>query len=401
MSFQHLSLEKIRASEEQPRKTFYQDSLEELAASIKERGVLEPIVVRPMPNREGMYEIVMGERRYRASKLAGRETIPAIIRDLNDEEAAADALLENFQREDLNPIEKARAIQGLLQFMSYEKAARTLGVSDTTLRRLLDLLELPAAVQAELVSRQGGVQIVFTEGHARALLAMNSDPQTQTRLVAKIKAERMSVQGLDTLIKAIQTYPTRKEVFLKVTSSVADQMLRSLKNKEERAKPYRAQTAKDHLKSIDKRVADVADQLDGRIVEYLSAEEMNQLLATMTLLTKQIESFSGQVRQALERKDYGFREVYIHCPLCGRIELVGAVRCSVCWTVLRRCADCGNFDAANARCGALGKGISAEEAESPRETSASYRCAEYKPKFTPKGLPLPVEAPRSGMMRKF
>ena len=401
MSFQFLPLEKIRAAEDQPRKTFFQESLEELAASIKERGVLEPIVVRPHKKYPGFYEIIMGERRYRASKLAGMPTIPAVIREMNDEDAAADALLENFQREDLNAIEKARAIQGLLKFMSYEKTARTLGVSDTTIRRLLDLLELPEAIQAELVTRPGTLP-VFGEGHARALLTLNSDPKTQMRLVEKIKAERMGVGALDQIIRAIQQYPTKKEIFLRVTGSVADQMIRSFRSSEEKAKPYKSQTAKDHLKGIDRKINDLTDTLDGRVVDFISVEEMNHLLASLTQMTKHIESFTGKVRQALEKKDYGFREVYIHCPLCGRIELIGAVRCSICWTVLRRCTDCGSYDVANGRCSVFSKEVNTEEAEAPRETSLSYRCVEYRPKFAPKGLPVVGETRGGGAgLRKF
>jgi ParB family chromosome partitioning protein len=401
MSFEFLPLDKIRAAEDQPRKTFFQESLEELAASIKERGVLEPIVVRPHKKYPGFYEIVMGERRYRASRLAQMETIPAVIREMNDEDAAADALLENFQREDLNAIEKARAIQSLLKFMSYEKAARTLGVSDTTLRRSLDLLELPEVIQAELITRPGAIA-VFGEGHARALLTINKYPQTQIRLVEKIKAEKMGVGALDQIIRAIQQYPTKKEIFLRVTGSVADQMIRSFKAGEEKAKPYKSQTAKDHLKGIDRKLNELTDTLDSRIVEFISVEEMNHLLASLTQMTQSIESFTGKVRQSLEKKDYGFREVYIHCPLCGRIELVGAVRCSICWTVLRRCVDCGNYDAANGRCSIFTKEVTVEEAETPRETSLSYRCVEYRPKFAPKGLPVAGEARGGGAgLRKF
>ena len=402
MSFQFLPLDKIRAADDQPRKTFFQDSLEELAASIKERGVLEPIIVRPHKTYAGCFEIVMGERRYRASRLAGKETIPAVIRNLSDEDAAADALLENFQREDLNPIEKARAVQTLLRFMSYEKAARTLGVSDTTLRRMMDLLELPDAVQAELIGRPGATSL-FTEGHARSLLALNDDRPTQIRLVAKVKSERMGVGALDHIIRAIQQYPTKKEIFLHVTGAVADQMIRSFKVKDEKAKPYKAQTAKDHLKNIDRRLTELGEHLDERIMEYLTIEEMNHLLSSMNQMNKHMEDFTVKLRQTVERKDFGFREVYLHCPLCGRIELVGAVRCSICWTVLRRCVDCGNYDTAGQRCGALAKMVVMEEAEAPGEQSLSFRCQEYRPKFTPRGLPVTSDLPRGGGagLRKF
>jgi ParB/RepB/Spo0J family partition protein len=389
MSLEHLPLEKIRAAVDQPRKTFYQESLEELAASIKERGVLEPIVVRPLRGQnEGFYEIVMGERRFRASKLAGMATIPAVVKNLGDEEAMADALLENFQREDLNPIEKARAVEGLLRFMSYERVCKTLGVSETTVRRMMELLELPPQVQQELVQRPDAPQSNFTEGHARALSVLNDDPAAQVRLIAKLKAERLSVSALEQVISAIQKFPSKKEVFLRVASGVSDQMIRSFSAREERAKPYKAQTAKEHLKSIDKQAWTMTDLLDERIVEYLTPEEMNHLLAITMQATRQMEVFNHRVRTALENRTFGFKEVYIHCPLCGRIELVGAVRCSTCWTILRRCCDCGNYNRAAERCDIIGRQIGEDEAESPKETSASFRCPDYRPKFTPKIMKL-------------
>jgi ParB family chromosome partitioning protein len=393
---QELPLNRIRAAEDQPRKTFYQESLEELAASIKERGVLEPIVVRPLKGADnkptGSYEIVMGERRFRASKLAGKETIPAVVRHYaTDEDAAADALLENFQREDLNPVEKGRAIQGLLQMMSVEKVCRALGISETTMRRALDLLELPPAIQRELVTRPGAGQNPFVEGHARALIALNDDPETQAALVNKVKNEKISVATLEQLVDAIKKYPAKKAVFLHVASSVGDQMVKSLGAREERKKPYKAQTAKEHLKRIDTQMGVLNELVDDRIVEFLSLEEMNQLLATITLGSRLLENFACKVREAIENKDYGFREVYTHCPLCGRIELVGSVRCSVCWTILRRCMDCGNYDATWERCAALGgPPIPEADAESPSEKSRSCRCPEYQPKFRPQGIKLNV-----------
>jgi ParB family chromosome partitioning protein len=399
MALEQLPLSKIRAAEDQPRKTFYSESLEELASSIKERGVLEPIVVRPLKGAKGtgpQYQIVMGERRFRASKIAGLENIPAIIREYSDEEAAADALLENFQREDLNPVEKARAVQSLLKMLALEKVCKTLGVSETTVRRLLELLELPPHVQAELVSRPmgGGGQIAtsdtgtFAEGHARALIALNDDPSTQIRLVQKVKQEKLSVAALEQIISAIGKYPTKKEVFLHVPANVSDQMIRSLSAIDERKKPYKSQTAREHVKAIDKHSVTMTNLLDERVIEYLTAEEMNQLLASVAQASRVIDQFTAKVREALENKDFGFSETYIHCPLCGRIELVGSVRCSTCWTILRRCYDCGNYDRGGERCGKFGVTISLAEAEGPKEHSKSYKCRDYRPKFTPQGLKL-------------
>jgi ParB family chromosome partitioning protein len=394
MALEQLPLEQILTTENQPRKTFYQESLEELATSIRERGVLEPIVVRPVsgPGRDGKYEIVMGERRFRASKIAGLATIPAVVRQMSDEDAAADALLENFQREDLNAIEKARAIQGLLQFLSWEKVGKTLGVSETTLRRSLELLELPSHVQAELIAKPGAGEGAFNEGHARALIALNDDPASQARLVGKVKQEKMNIPDLEKVIGAIKQFPAKKEAFLRVPIAVTEQMLKSLGVREQRAKPYKAQTADQHLKGIEKNAAALAELLDDRIGEFLSAQQMNQLLSTTAELAREMEDFNKKLREALQNKDYGFREIYIHCPLCGRVELIGSVRCSVCWTILRRCYDCGNYDRPFEKCGKTGAAVYVAEAENPKDYSKSYKCPDYRPKFEAQAIKLKMAA---------
>lgn len=391
---QLIALDLILTTTNQPRKTFYQESLEELSISIKERGVLQPIVVRPVsgPGRDGKYEIVMGERRYRAAKMAGLTHIPAVIRDLSDEDAAADALLENFQREDMNAIEKARAIQGLLQFMSWEKASKTLGVSETTVRRSLELLELPPNIQAELITKPGSGEGAFNEGHARALIVMNDDPPSQARLATKVKQERLNIPDLEKIIGAIRQFPEKKEAFLRVSVSVTEQMLKSLGVREQRNKPYKAQTADQHLKGIEKASNTLGELLDDRIGEFLSAQQMNQLLSATAELARELESFNKKLREALQNKDFGFREVYIHCPLCGRVELIGSLRCSVCWSILRRCYDCGNYDRSFEKCGVTGVTIYVNEAESPKDHSKSYKCPDYKPKFENQGVKLKMAA---------
>ncbi len=386
---QVLPLDKIRTNENQPRRTFYQDSLDELAASIKERGVLQPIVVRPLAGRhEGLFEIVMGERRFRASKLAGMETIPVLIKNLTDEEAAADSLLENLQREDMNPIERSRAMQALLQFMSYDRVAKTLGVSETTIRRGLELLELPLAIQQELIARPGAGEGAFVEGHARVLLAMNDDAQSQMRLAQKVKQEKLNVADLTKIVDAVRQFPQRKEAFLRVPVAVTEQILKSLGAREDRKRPYKAVTADSHLKSLEKSAGVFGEMLDDRIGEFLSAEQMNQLLATTAELCRELESFNMKLRESLANKDFGFREVYIHCPLCGRVELIGSLRCSVCWTILRRCYDCGNYDRAYEKCGIIGTKIFIAEAENPKDYSKSYKCPMYKPKFEAQAVKL-------------
>ena len=379
----HVPLELIVTNAGQPRQTFYEESLQELANSIKERGILEPIVVRPVTDLDGntRYEIVMGERRYRASKLAGLTDIPAVVREMSDEDAQADALLENFQREDLNPIEKAKAIQGLLTFMSWEKCTKTLGVSETTLRRSLELLDLPVFIQSELVARPGSSSGGISEGHARALSVLNHDPASQRRMVEKIKKERLNVNDTDKILQAILRYPDKKEAFLRVPLNITEQLLKALGVRAEKAKPYQPKTAEQHMGAIEKIGGQLNDLLDDRVIEYLTVEQMNQVLSTCAELYRGLDEFNKKLRNTLKTREVGFQETYIHCPLCGKVELVGCVRCSVCWSILRRCYDCGNYDRGQEKCGVNGASIFVAEAESPREHSKSYKCPSYRPKY--------------------
>jgi ParB/RepB/Spo0J family partition protein len=390
----NIPLSQIRAAEDQPRKTFYMESLQELAASIKERGVLEPIVVRPIePMGTIRYEIIMGERRFRASKLAGKMDIPAIVREMSDEDAAADALLENFQREDLNPIERSRAIHSLLTMMSAEKVCAALGISDTTMRRALELLNLPEDIQEALVTKPGDDSSgFFGESHARLLTGFGGDPQVQRALVKKIREERMSVAQLEQIVAAMKEFPEKQLIFLKVSSTTTDQMVRSFGAKAARKKPYKPQVAKDQFKNLHKQGNVLTDAFDPRITEFLNAEEMSQLLATMAQLESALGEFTMHLRESLENKDFGFRETYIHCPLCGRIELVGATKCSVCWTILKRCVDCGHYDKAGQSCRERGCSVSEDEADSPTQNSTSFKCPDFAPRYVPQGVPLPLAA---------
>ncbi|MEI6914763.1 MAG: ParB/RepB/Spo0J family partition protein [Armatimonadota bacterium] len=375
---ENLSLDAIVAATGQPRKTFYEDSLEELAASIKERGVLEPIVVRPLPN--GLYEIIMGERRYRASKLAGMPTIPAIIRNVSEEDAKADALLENFQREDLNAVERAKAIEDLLRIMPMDKVARTLGVKEATVRRHMEILELPTGVLEELVGRPGDHQ--FTEGHARALRALPEDPVTQVRLARKIKAEGLSIEELGRLIHAILNIPDKKEAFLRVPLNVAEEMIRQTARERgmKRTKPFRPQTAQTHATKVGTSLTQMQDLLDPRIIEFVSGEERSTMLASCASVSEALRTFTQKLRDSMNDVT-NFQEIYINCALCGRIELVNTPRCSVCWSPMKRCADCGNYDRTYQQCSIDSGLVASNDADSPNEISRSYKCESYDPKF--------------------
>lgn len=376
---QNLSIDLIIPCEEQPRKTFHQESLEELAQSIAERGVLEPIVVRPMP--DGRFQIIMGERRYRASKLAGLSEIPAIIRDQSDEEARADALLENFQREDLNPVERARAIEDLLQFTPMDKVARILGVTEATVRRHLEILELPTAVLEEMYGRPG--ESAFAEGHARVLRALSEDPVTQVRLARKIREEGLSIDDTQRLVQAIINIPDKKEALLRVPLNVAQEIIRQTARERgmKRTRPFRPQTAQTQSATLTKALNALGDILDPRMVSFLSEEERSPLLASCATVADALKEFTQRLRACLTEDSKEFEEVYINCALCGRIELIGTPRCSVCWSVMKRCDDCGHYDKHYQQCSVDDTHIPSSDADTPTESSRSYRCENYSPRF--------------------
>lgn len=323
----------------------------------------------------------MGERRWRASQLAGLTKIPAVIRELSDEDASTDAVLENFQREDLNPVERAKAIKKLLNHMSWEQCLKTLGVADSTMRRYLDLLDLPDAILDDLLKKPAEGEGEFLEGHALQLRSFNGNHKVQLRLVKKIRAEKMSLDDLKKVINAINEVPTKTEAFLRVPLNVTEEILRSTARVTKKKKPYQPKTADAHLKTMQKACISVLDLLDERVAQYLSLEQMNQMLSATADLAQQITTFNKSMRDSLQKNDHEFKELYIHCPLCGRIELIGSVRCSVCWTILRRCLDCGNYDQSYQRCNKTGNAVFMSDAESPDEISPSYKCENYNPVF--------------------
>nr|WP_281377036.1 ParB/RepB/Spo0J family partition protein [Deinobacterium chartae] len=162
---QSLSIERIVQAAYQPRQTFEPEALADLAASIREKGVLQPILVRPRAE-DNAFEIVAGERRWRAAQLAGLSEIPAIVRDMSDREALEVAIVENLQREDLGPIEEARAYAALLERgLSQEEVAQAVGKGRSTVANALRLLSLPAAALEALEAGE------ISAGHARAILA--------------------------------------------------------------------------------------------------------------------------------------------------------------------------------------------------------------------------------------
>jgi ParB family chromosome partitioning protein len=188
----HLNPADIVPNAVQPRSVFDEDDLAELVHSIREVGVLQPIVVRPMPDKPGTYELVMGERRLRATKEAGLDTIPAIVRDTADIDMLRDALLENLHRAQLNPLEEASAYQQLLADfgITQEELAARIGRSRPQITNTLRLLKLPESVQLRVASG------VLSAGHARAVLSVG-DLDGMLRLADKIVNEDLSVRAAE------------------------------------------------------------------------------------------------------------------------------------------------------------------------------------------------------------
>lgn len=198
-----LNINEIIPNKEQPRKTFDQTALEELADSIRQHGVLQPLLVRPLPN--GAYQLVAGERRWRASRLAELKEVPVIIKELTDTEAMEIAIIENLQREDLNPIEEAEGLQTLIDKCGFtqEEVATSVGKSRPAITNALRLLKLPENVRE--MTKKGEI----SAGHARALLSFDSQALMQ-EVAAKIVSDKLTVRDVEKLAKRPKTAETKK-----------------------------------------------------------------------------------------------------------------------------------------------------------------------------------------------
>jgi ParB family chromosome partitioning protein len=258
--FEEVAIGSITPNPRQPRRTFDEDALDDLASSIREVGLLQPVVVRKvMP---GHYELIMGERRWRASQRADLEHIPAIVRETADTDLLRDALIENLHRQQLDPLEEAAAYQQLLDDFgaTHEQLARKIGRSRPHISNTLRLLNLPPAVQKRVAAG------VLSAGHARALLSLEN-PDVQERLAHRIVAEGLSVRAVEEIV------------------AVRD---------DEQVKPRRRQGARPTapgLRDLADRLSDVLDtrvkvelgQRKGKIVvEFASLDDLDRIVKAMS-----------------------------------------------------------------------------------------------------------------------
>ena len=258
-----LKLEQMVAGIYQPRKRMDEGALYELAESIKSQGVMQPILVRKTAN--GNYEIIAGERRFRAAKLAGLTEVPVLVRDVSDQNAAAMALIENMQREDLNPLEEAIGLQRLIKEfgLTHEQAAQAVGRSRSAASNLLRLLNLAEPVQTMLVA--GDLEM----GHARALLSL--DRAAQITAANQISAKKMSVREAEGLVKKIGAD------FSLVTQKPAKEKSRDIKRLEEELSDLLTAQVEIRIKKQTKRHGNT--ESSGELaISFGSIESLNGLI---------------------------------------------------------------------------------------------------------------------------
>ena len=253
-----VKLSKVEPNREQPRKNFDEDSLQELAESLKQFGMLQPILVQ---NRGDYYEIIAGERRWRAAKIAGLKEVPVIVRELTDQEIVEISLIENIQREDLNPIEEAQAYKRLLTefHLKQDEVAERVSKSRTAVTNSMRLLKLCDEVQKMVVDD------MISTGHARALISIE-DPEEQYLIAQKIFDEKLSVREVEMLVKDLHKPPKPPKEENKTLQAIYQEISERLKQ------------------SLSTKVSVSAKQNGaGKIeIEFYNHEDLERLLERIT-----------------------------------------------------------------------------------------------------------------------
>lgn len=253
-----VKLSKVEPNREQPRKNFDEDSLQELAESLKQFGMLQPILVQ---NRGDYYEIIAGERRWRAAKIAGLKEVPVIVRELTDQEIVEISLIENIQREDLNPIEEAQAYKRLLTefHLKQDEVAERVSKSRTAVTNSMRLLKLCDEVQKMVVDD------MISTGHARALISIE-DPEEQYLIAQKIFDEKLSVREVEKLVKDLHKLPKPPKEENKTLQAIYQEISERLKQ------------------SLSTKVSVSAKQNGaGKIeIEFYNHEDLERLLERIT-----------------------------------------------------------------------------------------------------------------------
>ncbi|MDR3454265.1 MAG: ParB/RepB/Spo0J family partition protein [Rhodoferax sp.] len=270
-----LLLTELVPGQYQPRTRMDEGALYELAESIKAQGIMQPILVRQLLNGDaaggnaGKYEIIAGERRFRAARLAGLDSVPVLVRDVPDESAAAMSLIENIQREDLNPLEEAQGLQRLIKEfgLTHETAAQAVGRSRSAASNLLRLLNLTGPVQTMLMA--GDIDM----GHARALLAL--EQATQITAANQIAAKKLSVREAERLVKKLSVEFSL--VSSKASNSAKKEKSRDLQRLEEELSDLLTAAVEVRVKKRVKR-AGRTEEMGELAIQFGSLDELNGLI---------------------------------------------------------------------------------------------------------------------------
>ena len=264
---QLLRVDLIKPNPNQPRRYFEPKALQELSQSIKQQGVLQPLIVRIHPVLEGCFELVAGERRWRALKLAGETEAPVIIKKLGDDEALEVALLENIQREDLTPIEEGLCYQELMQLhgLTQEELASKLGKDRSTIANMVRLLVLPKAIQQDLEMGR------LSAGHARALLSL-SEPTEQLKLRERLLLKNWSVRETEKQVRMILELRENKAIQSSKKTWINDELNTELRSIEAELQRYLGTKMRiDHKPPFQGEIK----------LSYFSAEELDRLLTLL------------------------------------------------------------------------------------------------------------------------
>lgn len=308
---QYVNIDNIIPNRFQPRLTFDENALKELSLSIKELGIIQPLVLRRLT--DGKYEIIAGERRYKASQMAGLNQVPAIIADLDDNTSAEVALVENLQRKNLSAMEEAKSYDTLLKrgYVTQEQLAKRLGISQSTVANKIRLLKLTEEAQESLMNEK------ISERHARSLLQI-SDPQEQINMLNRIINERMTVRQLDNAIKNLNQTKTT-DLIDQIEKLDFDMDI----NKDNET------TSNDEDNEIAQMILDSKKSLQDKyeIFDIPTAEEVDTSLEVIPkpkedkkIISGDIDSIKREIKKiteeassagfSIETEDYDFEDLY-------------------------------------------------------------------------------------------
>lgn len=300
MEVRQIELKDIVEDPEQPRKQHSEESLQGLADSIRQHGMLNPITVTPLHN-VNKYKIVTGERRWRAANMAHLDTIPCVVKDVAPEERLTEQLIENLQREDLQPIEKSKAILHVKNALNLtnREIARRLGLAERSVGYLLDLLALPESIGEAVVSSPNRpADGNLTEKHARFLKQLNEEPELQTAVVERIRDKRLNSDDTGNLVKALKKHPEKaKEIF----DSPTDHLVRFFQDSPD---PLEALVDKIELTDAPARLSPYAQ----RIIDFLPALSGMDLARLPHPELRQIEDALTSLQLAVDGVLRGCRE---------------------------------------------------------------------------------------------